>query len=55
MFIESTIHAFKALSDCIYPPENPYVHAFMDLMLTIPYQNYPKDVSRTFNSENQTI
>ncbi|KAJ8687571.1 hypothetical protein QAD02_023365 [Eretmocerus hayati] len=43
--VESTIHAFKAVCDCVGSQESHYVPAIMDLMFShIPYDVYPKEV-----------
>lgn len=44
--IESTIHAFKALSESVGTQESHYVPAIMDLLFSyIPYVHFPREVS----------
>lgn len=44
-FVESTLHAFKALSESVSTQEYYYIPALMDLILLhIPYNIYPEEV-----------
>lgn len=45
--VESTLHAFSALSDNVGTQENQYVPALMDLIVShIPYGHYPSEVTK---------
>ena len=44
-YVESSLHAFNALSDCIETQETHYVPALMNIIFSyIPYENYPGEV-----------
>lgn len=44
-YVESSLHAFNALSDCIGTQESHYVPALMNIIFSyIPYENYPGEV-----------
>ena len=44
-YVESSLHAFNALSDCIGTQESHYVPALMNIIFSyIPYESYPGEV-----------
>lgn len=48
-YVESTLHAFKAISDSVGIEENNYIPALMNLVLShIPYDLFPAEVREIF-------